>query len=432
MPVETHVQDAGGLVAVFFHEERAFTDDDLELAQHLANATRAALERSELFEAERSARALAQQLTRTGRLLTSELDPAAVLDEVVQQAPELVHADACAIRVLQDAELVVNAAVGAGSEAALGTRSALSSRLSGDVVQSRAPVALENAGAEARLREVDPMLAAGNASYLGVPLNGPDGGPLGVLAVYCEVPRPWREEEVEALLALAASTSAALSSAELYQRVAIEKERSFAILANIADGIVAVDREGQVVLWNEAAEKITGVAALDALGHAPADVLQRSLESGSDTPVGDRLVSVMRGREEVWLSVTEAVMRDPAGGVAGRIFAFRDISSDRLVEQMKSDFVSTVSHELRTPLTSIYGFAETLLRQDVLFGDDERKTFLGYIASESQRLTAIVDALLNVARLDTGDLKINITPTDVRDVVGEVVQSAQDGATDAP
>jgi two-component system sensor histidine kinase VicK len=297
-------------------------------------------------------------------------------------------------------------------------------------VQSRGPVALENAGADVRLRELDPMLAAGNTAYLGVPLAGPEGAPLGVLAVYCEEPRPWREDEVEAMLALAASTSAALSNAELYQRVALEKERSFAILANIADGIVAVDREGHVVLWNEAAEKITGVPAVDALGHAPADVLQRPLGSGSDTPVGDRLVSVLRGREEVWLSVTEAVMRDPAGAVAGRIFAFRDISSDRLVEQMKSDFVSTVSHELRTPLTSIYGFAETLLRQDILFGDDERKTFLSYIASESQRLSAIVDALLNVARLDTGDLKVNIAPTDVRGVVDEVVQSAQDGAGD--
>jgi signal transduction histidine kinase len=119
-------------------------------------------------------------------------------------------------------------------------------------------------------------------------------------------------------------------------------------------------------------------------------------------------------------------MRDPGGAVAGRIFAFRDISSDRLVEQMKSDFVSTVSHELRTPLTSIYGFAETLLRQDVLFGEAERQTFLGYIASESQRLTGIVDALLNVARLDTGDLQVNIAPTDVRDVVGEVVETARE------
>src|SRR2546430_6017494 len=271
------------------------------------------------------------------------------------------------------------------------------------------------------------MLAAGNAAYLGVPLAGAEGAPLGVLAVYAAEARRWREEEVEAMLALAASASAALWSAELYQRVALEKERSFAILANIADGIVAVDREGLVVLWNQAAEKITGVAAEDALGHPPDDVLQGSLESASDTPAGDRLVSISRNREEVWLSLTQAVMRDPAGQVAGRIFAFRGISADRLVEQMKSDFVSSVSHGLRTPLTSIYGVAETLLRQDVLFGDAERPTFLRYIASEAQRLTAIVDALLNVARLDTGDLQGNLAPTDVGGVVGEVVQSAQDG-----
>jgi len=134
-----------------------------------------------------------------------------------------------------------------------------------------------------------------------------------------------------------------------------------------------------------------------------------------------RLVAIERGTEEVWLSVTEAVMRDPAGAVAGRIFAFRDISADRLVEEMKSEFVATVSHELRGPLTSIYGFAETLLREDVLFGEEERMTFLRYIASESERLTTIVDALLNVARLDSGDLHVDLTPTDVRAVVSEVV-----------
>ena len=426
VPVDIPRETAAALVVCFFTAERVFSEDDLELARHLADATRGALERSELFEAERGARALAQQLTRTGRLLTTELDPAAVLDEVVQQAPALVNADACAIRVLDDDELMVSAAEGPGAHEALGTRSPANAWLSGDVVQSRSPVALENPGSDPRLRELDPMLAGGNAAFLGVPLAGPDGAPLGVLAVYAAEPRPWREEEVEAMLALAASASAALSTAELYQRVALEKERSFAILANIADGIVAVDREGQVVLWNAAAEKITGVAAEDALARTPADVLRRTLESDSESPQGDRVVPIMRGREEVLLSVTEAIMRDPAGAVSGRIFAFRDISSDRLVEQMKSDFVSTVSHELRTPLTSIYGFAETLLRRDVIFGDEERITFLGYIASESQRLTAIVDALLNVARLDTGDLQVNLAPTDVRDVVAHLMQTASE------
>ena len=70
-----------------------------------------------------------------------------------------------------------------------------------------------------------------------------------------------------------------LSNAELYQRVAIERERSYAILSNVADGIVAVDRDGEVVLWNEAAEAITGVPAAAALGRTPVEVLQRELAS---------------------------------------------------------------------------------------------------------------------------------------------------------
>ncbi len=427
VPVDSPRDGSGGLVAVFFAEPRTFSEDDLELARHVADAARGALERSELYEAERSARALAQQLARTGRLLTTELDPEAVLDEVVEQAPDLLNADAAAMRIIEGGDLVVTAAAGRGTHATVGTRSSAGAWLSGDVVQSRAPVALENAGADSRLRGLDPILAGGNAGYLGVPLAGTEGTPRGVLAVYSAQPRMWREEEIDALLALAASTSAALANAELYQRVALERERSVAILANIADGIVAVDREGTVVLWNAAAEKITGVPAEDALGHTPFEVLQRNLESEAGVSAADRLVPIKRGREEVWLSVSEAVMRDPVGAVAGRIFAFRDISADRLVEQMKSDFVSTVSHELRTPLTSIYGFAETLLRQDVLFGDEERSTFLGYIASESQRLTQIVDALLNVARLDTGDLQVRLAPTDVRAVLGDAVNSAQHG-----
>ncbi|MEX2211669.1 MAG: GAF domain-containing protein [Gaiellaceae bacterium] len=435
IPVTGRAEDARGLVLVFFGEERRFDDDDLELAGHLAQAAHGALERSALFEEERAARSLAQQLARTGALLATELDPAAVLEEVVRQAPALVGVEACAIRVLDDEQLVLTAVESEDDASDLvGSRSPATVRLSGDVVQSRLPVAVEDASTDERLLEADPLLRRGYVGFLGVPLIAPEGAGHGVLAVYSRRPRSWREEEIEALTALAANASAALSNAELYQRVALEKEKSVAILANIADGIVAVDREGTVVLWNRAAEQITGVPAHEAVGRTPHQVLGRNLESESDTRVdatGDRLVAILRGGDDVWLSLTEAVMRDPAGAVAGRIFAFRDISAERLVEQMKSDFVSTVSEEIRRPLTSIYGFAETLLRSDVLFGEDERRTFLGYIASESERLTTIVDALLNVARLDAGDVQMNVVPTDVGSMMTElvgIVETADAGA----
>ena len=424
VPVEAPRSEEGALVLVFFVEERRFADDDLELARNLAGAARGALERSELFDAERRSRALAQQLAHSGGLLATELDPAAVLEEVVRQAPTLLDADLAVVRLLEGDELVAAAVTGEAS-ATLEDRVPSTARLAGDAVQSRAPVAVFDARDDQRLLQADPVLAAGHAGYLGVPLVGPEGTVYGVLSVYTKDPRQWREEEIEALAAFAGNTSAALSSAELYQSVALEKERSVAILSNIADGIVAVDREGKVVLWNAAAERMTGVPAEEALGRTPTEVLQRELESGAEAPMGERLVSIRRGGDEIWLSLTEAVMRDPAGAVAGRIFAFRDISAERVVEQMKSEFVSNVSRELRSPLTSIYGFAETLLRDDVLFGEEERATFLGYIAAEAGRLTAIVDRLLAVARLDSGDLQVQVAPTDIRGIVSEVVAAAK-------
>ncbi|HEX6679597.1 MAG TPA: GAF domain-containing protein [Gaiellaceae bacterium] len=419
-----------GLAVVFFEGRRRFSDYDLELAQNLAGTARGALERSELYESERRARALAQQLARTGTLLATELDPAAVLDEIVAQAPALLDADAAVVRLLEDDELVVSAASGEFPDDLLESRSPATGWAAADAIQTGTPVAVGDVEDQGPATE-DPALA-GYRAFLAVPLVGSEGSPQGVLSVYAIRPRGWHPDEAEALGALAANASAALASAELYQRVALEKERSVAILANIADGIVAVDREGRVVLWNDAASRITGVAGADAVGRTTERVLQRTLGSGHETGIegmGDRLVPIRRGDEEVWLSVTEAIMRDPAGAVSGRIFAFRDISAERVVEQMKSDFVTTVSHELRTPLTSIYGFAETLLRQDVPFQEEERRVFLGYIASESERLTRIVDQLLSVARLDTGDLQVSLAPTDVRTVVSDVVQSVEQAPT---
>jgi PAS domain S-box-containing protein len=426
IPLPEPRTDANGLVLVFFSTQHHPTEEQLELAGHVAGTARGALERSELFELERRSRALAQRLTEAGRELASELDPESVLERVVVHAAALLDAAASAVWVLESDELVVHAAAGEGVAHAIETRVPSTAWLLGDIVQSRRPTAIADVAADERAAETDPILAAGYASYLGVPAVGPDGAVQGVLAVYDRSPRDWQEEEGEALLALASSSAASRANAEQYQDVRHEQQRSDAILANVADGIVAVDRDGKVVLWNPAAEEITGVPAKEAVGRTPAQVLGRSLASDGGLPAVSRLVPIRRGGEEAWLSVSEAVMTDPAGATAGRIYAFRDISAERAVEQMKSDFVSTVSHELRTPLTSIFGFAETLLRQDVLFGEPERETFLRYISSESERLTAIVDRLLSVAQLDTGAMTVQLAETEVGRVVADVIDTAEE------
>ena len=425
VPLRQPGGEGAGLVLVFFEGERSFDDDQLELAAQVAAAAHGALERSDLYERERRSRQLAQRLALAGRGLAGELDPDNVLDQAVRYAGELLGADGASVRVLDGDEVIVRAAAGPGAPDALGTRAPSTAWLVGDIVQTRATRAVTDVGADPRVGEADAMLAAGYAGYLGVPMIGPEESAHGILAVYSKRAREWREEEAEALHALASTAAAARVNAELYQAVSHEQQRGEAILANVADGIVAVDRDGKVVLWNPAAERVTGVSQAEALGQTPTEALGRALDAAAGSTGGSRLLPIRRGGEEVWLSLSEAVMTDPAGAVAGRIYAFRDISSERSVEQMKSDFVSTVSHELRTPLTSIYGFAETLLRQDVLFGDEERATFLRYIASESERLTSIVDRLLSVAQLDTGAMAVQLAQTDVGAVVSEAVRTAE-------
>ena len=429
------VQSAGdelGLVLALFREETVFNEGQLELAVHVAGAARGALERSELYERERAARAVAQRLARAGRELAGLLDPDDVLDVAARSAATILLADGASIRMLEGDEVVLRAFAGAGEPepdiSALRTPS--TAWLVGDIVQTRSHRALEDASGDTRVREADPLLAAAYGSYLGVPMIGPDGRVIGILAVYGREPRRWRTEEEEALGALAGTAATAYLNADLYQGVSHEQQRSEAILTNIADGIVAVDREGRVVLWNAAAERITGVPQRDAIGRTPEQALGRPLVPDRVTAGGAGELTIRRGDDLVALSLTEAVMTDPAGAVAGRINTFRDVSAEQSVERMKSDFVSTVSQELRSPLTSIYGFAETLLREDVAFGEDERATFLRYIASESSRLAAIVDRLLSVAQVDTGAISIQLAEIDVADVVNEAVRTAggEDGA----
>jgi PAS domain S-box-containing protein len=415
-------------VVVLFREERTFSDDDLALARHLTGAARGALERAELFEGERRAHNFSQRLADIGGVLATKLDTASAFAEVVREAPALLEADAAVLRLLENDDLVVRAAWGPGTQGLRNLRSGSAAGAVGITAQTRAPLTVADARETPRFGHEDPLLANGMVSCVAVPMLLHGGGLSGVLAVYDARVRDWREDEVQALSALAATSSAVFSSTELYQRVADEKERSEAILANIADGIVAVDRDGAIVLWNATAETISGVPAEEALGRRVSEVLQRDLAAGDGAPPGERSISIQRGDKEVWLSVSEAVMADATGSVAGRIFAFRDVSSERLVEQMKSDFVATVSHELRTPLTSIYGFAETLMRGDVEFSDTERETFLAYIASESERLINIVDDLLSVARLETGTLRLSVEETDVAAVAREVVARVQEHA----
>jgi PAS domain S-box-containing protein len=261
----------------------------------------------------------------------------------------------------------------------------------------------------------------GMESAMCVPLTAA-GRTFGALMLVSSDPnRPFDEDDLDFAKHLGRRAAVAVDNARLY-RQSERRARAALVVQHVADGVLLVNNEGVIRLWNPAAEHITGVPADEALGRAAAELfagwpaIAGLAESSEHRPVTQ---PVRINERELWLSITAVGFDD------GSVFAFRDLTEERAVETLKSDFVSTISHELRTPLAAIYGAALTLRREDVPLGEPQRAGLLEVIASESDRLARIVNDVLWVSRLESDGLRTVIEPCDGVELARRVVDAAQ-------
>jgi PAS domain S-box-containing protein len=254
------------------------------------------------------------------------------------------------------------------------------------------------------------------------------GRTLGAISLgTIEPQRPFEEADCEMATELARRISLALDNARLYA-AAQERAHAADALEYVADGVFLVDELGIVRLWNPTAALSLRRPASDAVGRPVAELLAdwpslRSripVDSGPDAAaVRPQALPIEVDGQERWLSIS--AVRFPGGTV----YAFRDVTDERAVEQLKTDFVSTVSHELRTPLAAIYGAAMTLRHREVAVEPDQRDRLLDVISSESNRLARIVNDILWASRLESGRMQVEIEQCDPAAIAVEVAEVAQ-------
>jgi signal transduction histidine kinase len=108
----------------------------------------------------------------------------------------------------------------------------------------------------------------------------------------------------------------------------------------------------------------------------------------------------------------------------GTVFAFRDVTEERRLRDLQSDFVATISHELRTPLAAVYGGAMTLQQRSEHLSEEQRERLLAVVYDEAARLGRIIDDVLWVSRLDSGQVAFAIEEVDPRSIAESVVEAA--------
>lgn len=218
-----------------------------------------------------------------------------------------------------------------------------------------------------------------------------------------------------------------------YQTAAQTEAEQQALFNSMAEGLLVLDREGHVQLVNRSLEEFFGLKS-DVRGQTIMEAFRlQELAAVAKRFPAEQIVQgqemQLPGTRGRWLEVNAAAVLDREGTQHGVVLVFHDLTRLKQLENTRQEFVANVSHELRTPLSLIKGFVETL--NDGAKNDPELSTrFLRTIEKHTDRLTYLIEDLLTISRLESGQIVMNLHEVALHEEAAHVMDDLQARAAD--
>lgn len=260
---------------------------------------------------------------------------------------------------------------------------------------------------------------------------------IGVIFIFRNYAGRFSSNDRALLQSFADQAAIAVYNAQLYTQVSHEKQRMDALLDSAADGILILVPDHTVIRCNPAFARMLGMPISRILGRSHQDVIRwekrkngltlEQAEAGGWplTPNATLYVEGDLEREDALplpVGITYAPLLNQEGNLVNIIATIRDITHFREAEELKSTFISVISHELKTPVALIKGYVGTLRREDASWERAIVKDSLEVIEEEADRLTELIDNLLDASRLQAGVLAINLSDVALDDLIERIVQ----------
>ncbi len=397
--------------------KRPIRGAQITLAMTIASQVALGIDNVRLYEETQARLRQAEVQVEIARTLDSTLDLQAALTRIARRAARACDMDRCSIWLWEDDRVVpVTSQYGDGrgdprlweAFVGLGELRVEDVPFFTEMMRSRGPVVIADAEHDPRIPRSMELFRL--TAVLSVPLIRQERIIGAISLDNSERRRRVTPAQIAMATTLASQIALAIDNVRLFEETQGQRARLGEILESTSDGIVFVRQDGVVESANRRAREL--LRGADFVGRAVRDIVPGVDEGRGE---GD-LVLTNPPRVLRWAS---RPAHDATGEVVGLTLTLRDVTEEREVSQMKSDFVSFVTHQLRTPLSGIRWMLELAQEEPVLA--PEVAAYVGDAKAASERLITLVNELLDIARLEQGKLVVHPEPVDLAALTREVV-----------
>lgn len=427
-----------GVLMQYFFTPHDFSAREIQLVSTLADHAALAFENVRLLEETRRREQEASTLSRglallnqATRALQRTLEVDRMLSGALEELARAFGADAALVNLFAADGSVLRSVGHWLDEEQRRRLHAHRGGITAHVRETRQPLLIRDI--EERREMVHPEnFARGVKSIAALPVLGQQRRALGVLLLYYKTPQLFPDTVVRLLTSYADQLATALENAQIYEEAQTQRVRLAQIFDSTSDGILLVGRGGDIQAVNERAGDLFGFDAGRAVGTPLADVLARL---GASAPEAEPGLVTLRAlladpervdagdldlrRHQRIIHWVGQPTRDAAGATIGLTLTLQDVTHERQVSQLKSDFVSFVTHQLRTPLSGIKWMLELAAQTPDI--TDELMSFVRDASDSAERLIGLVNDLLDASRLESGTLKMKPEPTGLSELTKSVL-----------
>ena len=423
-----------GVISIGYHELKSFTRQDKEFLTILSTMVGATIRNSQLYDNLNHKVKALSKLFGISSQYSQQMQT--TIQKIVENVPELINVEYAHLffpdSKMENFEMFASGSLDGKSSSNLQRISFNTKSITKKAFFSKRPLTSENIPGN---KDFNPYLASQfkAKAIMSIPIIIHHEC-IGVLNLVNKVGGRFTDEDLKLASIVATRIAGKLENRKLHEKIQQEKELSTSVIENINEGVLVVDKNKNIIVWNQYLETITGLKTNQVIGKPGIEIAKKV---GIKNLINVFIEAVKKRskdfyfetkfltaeNEEIWISLTLSHISNADDDQGNVVVIVRNISKDKELINMKNDLITTATHELRTPLTATKGYLSMLKSGDAGELSKKQTEYINRAYNSTERLVYLVEDLLGALRIDENRTVISKESFNLTELIRDAIDN---------